>query len=129
MPLPGQLRRQVPRRGGRPAQRGLRVPALVRPDQRQQRRDQARVTVSQPLAARARGPHPPGALAAHQQLTSGTGHRRLLYPHPPPPHAPHPPPPPPPPAPPGECRRSPPPAPRPPTPAAAAARPAAAATG
>src|SRR4029453_17785009 len=109
MPLPGQLRRQVPRRLGRPAQRGPRVTALVWLDQRQQRRDQARVTVSQPLAARAPGPPPP---------------RGPAPPHPPHPRpGPPPPPPPPPAAPPGECRRTPPPAPRPPTPAAAAARP------
>jgi hypothetical protein len=58
MPLPGQLLGQMPQRLGRPAQRRLRIPALIRLDQRQQRRGQLRVVVLGSLAPAARRAHP-----------------------------------------------------------------------
>jgi len=51
VPLPGQLGGQVPQRLGRPPQRRLRVTALIRLDQRQQRRDQPGVQLLSVLAA------------------------------------------------------------------------------
>jgi hypothetical protein len=51
MPLPGQLGGQVPQRLGRPPQRRLRIPPLIRLDQRQQRWDQPRIQLPGALAA------------------------------------------------------------------------------
>jgi hypothetical protein len=78
VPLPGQLGGQLPGGLHRPAQRGLRVPTLIRLDQRQQGRDQARIALAQPLAARTHRPHPVGRLTA--QLARTARHRRLRHP-------------------------------------------------
>src|SRR6266511_704507 len=78
VPLPGQLGGQLPGDVHRPAQRGLRVPTLIRLDQRQQGRDQARIALAQPLAARTHRPHPVGRLTA--QLARTARHRRLRHP-------------------------------------------------
>ena len=59
VPLPGQLAGQVPQRLGRPPQRRLRVTALVRLHERQQRRHQAGIQRRSALAAPAPAPHPP----------------------------------------------------------------------
>src|SRR5262249_41616207 len=61
--LPGQLARQDTQRLGRPPQRRHRIPALIGLHQRQQRRPQPQIQVSQPLAAPARLPRAPAAWA------------------------------------------------------------------
>jgi hypothetical protein len=78
VPLAGQLGGQLPGGLHRPAQRGLRVPTLIRLDQRQQGRDQTRIALAQPLAARTHRPHPVGRLTA--QLARTARHRRLRHP-------------------------------------------------
>jgi hypothetical protein len=62
VPLAGQLGGQLPGGPARPAQPGTPGPTLIRLDQRQQGRDQARITLAQPLAARTHRPHPVGRL-------------------------------------------------------------------
>ena len=57
-PLPGQLGGQVPQRLGRPPQRRLRIPPLIRLNQRQQRRHQPRIQLPRALAAPAPPPGP-----------------------------------------------------------------------
>ena len=67
MPLSGQLGGQAPQRLRRPAQRRHRITALIRLDQRHQRRNQ--------LPVNGLGPHPPAARAPdaslRQQLVPG----------------------------------------------------------
>jgi hypothetical protein len=80
MPLRGQLGGQSAGRFRGPPQRRHRVAPLGRLDQRQQRRHQARIELGQPLASRARRPHPPPRLTTGIQLAHPTRHR--LLPHP-----------------------------------------------
>lgn len=58
MALPGQLLGQVSQRLGRPPQRRLRIPTLIRLDQRQQRRHQLRIQRVRTLAAPTRTADP-----------------------------------------------------------------------
>ena len=78
--LRGQLGRERAGRLGRPPQRRHRVAPLVRLDQGQQRREQARVQVSGPLAATARTPGPPQRPSAGIQLVHAQRHRGLADP-------------------------------------------------
>jgi hypothetical protein len=73
--LPGELGRQRPQRLRRPPQRRHRITALIRLHQRQQRRPQARVQVSKPLAAPARLACPSQRLRAAVQLVDPQRHR------------------------------------------------------
>jgi hypothetical protein len=69
---PGQLARQDTQRPDRPPQRRHRIPALIGPHQRQQRRPQPPIQASQPLAA-------PAGLAGTPDTRPGSpdsGHRR-----------------------------------------------------
>lgn len=80
VPLSGQLRGQDTGGLHRPPQRRLRISPPVRLDQRQQHRDQFRINVSQPLAARARHPDPAIGPFTLFQLAQPTRHRGLRRP-------------------------------------------------
>ena len=75
--LPAQLGRQRPQRLRRPPQRRHRITAFIGLHQRQQRRPQARIQVSQPLAAPARPADPAQWLLAPVQLINPLRHRGL----------------------------------------------------
>ena len=75
--LPGELARQCPQRLGRPPQRRHRITALIRLHQRQQRRPQPRVQVSQALTATAGLARPAQRLRAGLQLAGPQRHRGL----------------------------------------------------
>ena len=79
VPLTGQLASQRPGRLDRPPQRRSRITPLIRIHQRQQRRDQPRIGLRQPLAAPARPPRPARRkrLGPRLQLPHPQRHRAL----------------------------------------------------
>jgi hypothetical protein len=80
MALGRQLVRQHASRLRRPPQRRHRIAALLRLDQRQQRRAQPRIHVGRPLAPPAGPPRPAQRFRPGFQLTGTQGHRRLADP-------------------------------------------------
>jgi hypothetical protein len=80
MPLDSQRGGQSPGGFRRPPQRRAQIAPLLRLDQRQQRRHQTRISLGQPLATRARGPHPAQRLDPGLQLAHPPRDRPLPHP-------------------------------------------------